>query len=470
MSIRLGTCSPAHLPTSTETLALVSSIATRAASLKIDLLLLPEAFLGGYPRGTNFGCTVGARAEGGREEFARYFEGAADLGDVVGDGGAGGGDRWVKRELPLDAGRKREKQDDPYRGDGSREELEKIAKSTGVFIVVGVVERAGGSLYCSVVYVDPNEGMIGKRRKVMPVSLSARTCISESVFVMILTVGQTGTERLMWAQADPSTLRAVSTTIRGTRINLAAAICWESYMPLLRQTLYSQNINLYLAPTADGRDAWLSLVRTIGIEGRCYVVSSNMAVRDMTKSQSNDHREDMERSVGGRSRFRPRANSTITEDGHEIALPKSSSPTSRSPVQKHRKRRKSVLDEDGNEIVLCCDDDGEDIPIHSKSNGLTTQDSIPEDKESAVFDNFSMSGGKEKTTWLSRGGSCIVSPFGDVLAGPQWEDGEGIVFADVDFKECIKGRLDLDTAGSYSRNDAFNFSVKGLELDPLPYF
>lgn len=44
-----------------------------------------------------------------------------------------------------------------------------------------------------------------------------------------------------------------------------------------------------------------------------------------------------------------------------------------------------------------------------------------------------------------------MSPFGDVLAGPQWEDDEGIIYADVDFEDCIRGRLDLDTAGSYSR-------------------
>jgi len=55
------------------------------------------------------------------------------------------------------------------RGDGTRERLEEVARESGVFLVVGVVERAGGSLYCAVVYVCPREGMRGKRRKVMPV-------------------------------------------------------------------------------------------------------------------------------------------------------------------------------------------------------------------------------------------------------------------------------------------------------------
>jgi nitrilase len=148
------------LSTTSQTLQALNQIAHRAARSGAHLLLLPETYLGGYPRTCAFGASVGSRSDHGRDQFLRHFHDAIDLGDTP----DGEGEDWVERTLPVASGK-------GFRGDGTRETLEEIAKDTGVFLVVGLVERAGGSLYCAVVYVCPRKGCVGKRRKVMPVSM-----------------------------------------------------------------------------------------------------------------------------------------------------------------------------------------------------------------------------------------------------------------------------------------------------------
>ncbi|KAF3029722.1 Nitrilase [Penicillium rubens] len=417
----------------TETLRALERTTALAARRGVHLLLFPEAYLGGYPRTCSFGSAVGSRHPRGRDQFLAYFKASVDLGDTP----AGAGDDWIGRRLEIAEGKR-------FRGDGTREFLERVARETGVFIVTGLVERAGGSLYCAVVYVDPARGVLGKRRKVMP----------------------TGAERMIWAQGSPSTLRAVTTTLNGIPLTIASAICWENYMPLLRQSLYSQNVNIYLAPTADARSTWLPLMRTVGIEGRCFVLSANQCVRgselpewitgeNTGQSQDRNQNQDI---TAGKSQDPARKLSITTEGPHEIVWPQT-----HSEVQGQSQGQ----------------DQAEDPPAPNNKDSLAPSSSVRD--------------------YVCRGGSCIVSPLGEVLAGPLWEvctddvpdssdaavtdsalgmsatessptvaAGDGLAIACIDLDDCERGRLDLDVAGSYSRSDTFKFEVEGLDLAPPP--
>jgi nitrilase len=317
-----------------------------------------------------------------------------------------------------------------------------------VFIVTGLVERAGGTLYCGVVYVCPRLGVLGKRRKVMP----------------------TGTERLIWGQGSPSTLKAVVTHIKGVRVCMASAICWENYMPLLRQSLYSQNVNLWLAPTADARSTWEGLMRTVGVEGRCFVLSANQCMKTknlpgwVTRNKPDGQGQkggDKDGLVNGiqeqhaqkPTRARRRSTITTTEGEHEICWPIT-------------EEGKTAPNGDSSAIA---DEAQPPDPVFSKVP-LKPKDLTPPASTHAQTQPLAESqNSTEGDEWACRGGSCIASPMGDLLAGPLWEveDG-GLLVAEVDFEDCERGRLDLDVAGSYSRMDSFHLTVDGLDLDPPP--
>ena len=307
-----------------------------------------------------------------------------------------------------------------------------------------LITKVTNSLYCGVVYVDPNLGCIGKRRKVMP----------------------TAAERLVWAQGSPSTLRAVVATINGVRVTLAAAICWESYMPLLRYSLYSQNVNLYLAPTADARETWLPLMQTVALEGRTFVVSANQCIRrnqlpgwivdgtDQTKILQHEMSE-----IEWPEKDGPKESVDLHVNGAELrkvqsAMPNSTHADGSTSV---RVRRKSIIPVDNNhELHLPLIKDGPTAPV-SHYGAETSSHKVDPGSE-----------------FVCRGGSCIVSPAGTVLAGPLWETqttledpDNALLIQEIDLEDCIRGRLDFDAAGSYSRNDSFRLSVEGLNLDPL---
>ena len=67
---------------------------------------------------------------------------------------------------------------------------------------------------------------------------------------------------------------------------------------------------------------------------------------------------------------------------------------------------------------------------------------------------------------MCRGGSAIISPLGDVLAGPLYNK-EGILYADLDLAEVARGKFDFDVVGHYARPDVFQLSVNEEPMLPV---
>lgn len=266
-----------------------------AAAAGARLVVFPEALIGGYPKGASFGAPIGMRKPEGRAAFARYHAAAVDL-----DG-------------PEIA------------------HLAEAAAETGTFVVVGVIERAGGTVYCTALYIDGAKGVVGKHRKLMP----------------------TAAERLIWGFGDGSTMEVAQAEFG----KVGAVICWENYMPALRMHMYHQGVQFYCAPTADDRDTWLPSMRHIALEGRCFVLTACQHI---------------------------------------------------------------------------------------------TRDAFGPEHESAL--------GDAPDTVMMRGGSAIVSPLGEVLAGPDFS-GETILHAELDLADIPRGKFDFDVTGHYARPDVFELVV-----------
>jgi len=67
---------------------------------------------------------------------------------------------------------------------------------------------------------------------------------------------------------------------------------------------------------------------------------------------------------------------------------------------------------------------------------------------------------------VTRGGSCIVDPFGNFLAGPNTE-GEVILTAEIDRAQIVRGKFDLDVVGHYARPDIFQLQVDERPKKPV---
>ena len=126
-----------------QTLETILSYEDEIKRAGVQVVVMPDAVLGGYPKGEIFGTYMGYRLPEGREAFQRYFDNAIDVPGA------------------------------------ETAELAALAQRTGAHLVVGVIERTGSSLFCSALFFSPEQGLVGNHRKLMP----------------------TGSERLIWGRA-----------------------------------------------------------------------------------------------------------------------------------------------------------------------------------------------------------------------------------------------------------------------------
>ncbi len=195
-----------------KTLEKIMSYEQAIIDSKAELVVMPEALLGGYPKGEIFGAYLGYRLPEGRADFAAYYENAIDVPGP------------------------------------ECEELAALSARTGASLVVGCIEKTPHALYCSALFFDPESGLAAKHRKLLP----------------------TAPERLVWGMGDGSTLPVVQTKAG----KVGACICWENHMPLLRSYMYAKGVEVYCAPTVDCRDQWQHSMKHIAHEGRCFVVTA----------------------------------------------------------------------------------------------------------------------------------------------------------------------------------------------------
>jgi nitrilase len=171
--------------------------------------------------------------------------------------------------------------------------LGEVARENEVHLAVPVNERAGGTVYNTILYFAPDGALLGKHRKLVA----------------------TGGERLAWGMGDGSTLPVFDTPFG----RLGGLICWENYMPLARVAMYEQGVDVLLAPTWDNSDVWVASMRHIAKEGRCYVLGITSCLRGSDVPPDLPGRDDI---YGGDDDWLSRGNTVIVDPyGNIVAGP-----------------------------------------------------------------------------------------------------------------------------------------------------
>ena len=201
------------------TISVVLDALAQCAASGVELAVFPETFVPGYPSWTDFTHASYFDQPDQKQAFAQYVDAAVDVG----------------------------------RGD--LDQVVETARGFGQFVYLGVAERSasGTSVYCSLVAIHPEDGIVGVHRKLKP------------------TYG----ERLVWADGDGAGLRAH----QFGNVKVSGLNCWENWMPLARAALYAQGPHIHAATWPGSPAVSHDISRFIAMEGRLFVVSAGAVLR-----------------------------------------------------------------------------------------------------------------------------------------------------------------------------------------------
>jgi len=135
--------------------------------------------------------------------------------------------------------------------------LARAAAAHAIVLVIGVNERAGGTLYNSLLTFDADGRLVRHHRKLVP----------------------TYTERIVWGAGDAAGLDAVPTKAA----KVGGLVCWEHWMPLARHALHLSGEQVHVAVWPTVHEMHQVASRQYAFEGRCFVLAAGllMHARDL---------------------------------------------------------------------------------------------------------------------------------------------------------------------------------------------
>jgi nitrilase len=175
--------------------------------------------------------------------------------------------------------------------------LGEVAADRGVTVAMGVNEKnseaSDSTLYNTLLYLGPDGKVLGKHRKMIP----------------------TAGERLVWGQGAQGDLEVFDLPFG----RVGGLLCWENYMPLARYALSAWGEQIHVAPTWDRGEPWISSMRHIAKESRCFVLGACQAFQ---KNDIPDSLEFKEAYLGGvEGWINPGLSLIVDPDGKIVAGP-----------------------------------------------------------------------------------------------------------------------------------------------------